>query len=82
MTKNHTKTLAFTTLDTSQRKKLMIVKKLTVWIFCIYLLIMQVDILKEKGVNKYLIFDSTDKNKELLKNTMMFWMELEIKPKK
>ena len=33
---------------------------------------MQVDILKEKGVNKYLIFDSTDKNKELLKNTMMF----------
>ena len=30
LTKNHTKTLAFTTLDTSQRKKLMIVKKLTV----------------------------------------------------
>ena len=25
-----------------------------------------------KGVNKYLVFDSTDKNKELLKNTMMF----------
>ena len=28
--------------------------------------------IKEKGVNKYLVFDSTDVNKELLKNTMMF----------
>ena len=28
---------------------------------------MQTDILKKKGVNKYLIFDSLDKNKELLK---------------
>ena len=28
---------------------------------------MQTDILKRKGVNKYLIFDSLDKNKELLK---------------
>ena len=27
---------------------------------------------EEKGVNKYLIFDSTDENKVLLKNTMMF----------
>ena len=27
LTKNHTKTLIFTTLDTSQRKQLMIVKK-------------------------------------------------------
>ena len=35
-----------------------------------------------KGVNKYLVFDSTDKNKELLKNTMMFLMELETKSKK
>ena len=38
--------------------------------------------IKEKGVNKYLVFDSTDKNKELLKNTMMFLMELETKSKK
>ena len=30
--------------------------------------------IEEKGVNKYLIFDSTDENKELLKNTM-FEME-------
>ena len=37
-----------------------------------------------KGVNKYLTFDSTDENKEfsLIKNTMMFLMELKIKSKK
>ena len=35
--------------------------------------------IEEKNWNKYLIFDSTDENKELLKNTMMFGMELEIK---
>ena len=29
----------------------------------------------EKGTNKYLIFDSTDENKEILKNTMMFGTE-------
>ena len=28
--------------------------------------------IEEKNGNKYLIFDSTDENKELLKNTMMF----------
>ena len=38
--------------------------------------------IEEKGVNKYLVFDSKDANKELLKNTMMFLMELETKPKK
>ena len=38
--------------------------------------------IEEKGVNKYLIFDSTDENKELLKNTMMFGMELKTKSKK
>ena len=36
----------------------------------------------QKGVNKYLIFDSTDENKELLKNTMMFGMESKTKSKK
>ena len=35
--------------------------------------------IKEKGVNKYLAFDSIDENKELLKNTMTFLMELETK---
>ena len=38
--------------------------------------------IKEKAVDKYFVFDSTDKNKELLKNTMMFLMELGTKSKK
>ena len=37
--------------------------------------------IKIKGVNKYLVFDSTDKNKELLKNIMIFGMELRTKSK-
>ena len=72
MTENHTKILVFTALDTLQLKKLMIVKMFTVWTLCICLLITQVDILstaslKKKNENKYLIFDTTDENKELLK---------------
>ena len=35
--------------------------------------------IEEKGVNEYLIFDSTDENKELLKNVMMFLMKIGIK---
>ena len=35
--------------------------------------------IEEKVVKKYLIFDSTDENKELLKYIMMFAMELETK---
>ena len=35
--------------------------------------------IEEKGVNKFLFFDSTDENKELLKNTKMFLIELETK---
>ena len=38
--------------------------------------------IEEKDVSKYLIFDSTDENKELLKNMMMFLMELWVKLKK
>ena len=37
---------------------------------------------EENGVNKYLIFDSTDENKELLKNIMMFLMEVGVRSKK
>ena len=49
----------------------------------LYLLISHTNgYIEEKGVNKYLVFDSTDENKELLKNTMMFLMELETKSKK
>ena len=42
---------------------------------------MQMDMLKKKE-NKYLIFDSVVENKEILKNTVMFGMELKIKLKK
>ena len=38
--------------------------------------------IEEKNGNKYLIFDSADENKELLKNTMMFGMESKTKSKK
>ena len=38
--------------------------------------------IEEKVVNKYLIFDSADENKELLKNIMMFGMELGTKSRK
>ena len=76
------KNIVFTILDILQLKKFMIVKIFTVYILCIYLLIMQMDILKKKGMNKYLVFDSTDENKELLKNIMMFLLELVIKSKK
>ena len=35
--------------------------------------------IEEKNGNKYLIFDSVDENKEVLKNTRMFGMELKTK---
>ena len=38
--------------------------------------------IEEKNGNKFLIFDSADENKEVLKNTMMLGMELRIKSKK
>ena len=43
----------------------------------LYLLVNHVSgcIKEEEGVNKYMVFDSTDENKDLLKNTVMFGME-------
>ena len=38
--------------------------------------------IEEKGAKNFFVFDSTDENKELLKNTMMFGMELGTKSKK
>ena len=38
--------------------------------------------IEEKNGSKYLIFDSVDENKKLLKNTMIFGLELRIKSKK
>ena len=37
--------------------------------------------IEEKNENKYLVFKSTDENKELPKNTKMFWGELKTKSK-
>ena len=67
MTKNHTKTLAFTTLDISQRQKH------DNWnnIYSVNLLYLLIDhangYIKQKNGNKYWIFDSVNENKELLK---------------
>ena len=36
---------------------------------------------EEKNGNKYLIFDSVDENKEVLKNMQMFGIELKTKSK-
>ena len=38
--------------------------------------------IQEKNGNKYLVFDSTDENKELLKNTQMFGVELKMKARR
>ena len=51
----------FTTLQL--KKKSMIVKVSTVQTLCICLFIMQVDILKKKNGNKYLIFDDSVNDK-------------------
>ena len=37
--------------------------------------------IEEENENKYLVFDSTNENKELLKNTRLFGMELKMKSK-
>ena len=38
--------------------------------------------IEEKNGNKFLMFDSADENKDVLKKTMMFGKELRIKSKK
>ena len=43
---------------------------------------MRLGYIEEENENKYLIFDSTDENKELLKNTMVFGMESKTKSNK
>ena len=82
MTKNHIKTSVFTILNILQLKKLGDCKNIYS-VNPLYLLVDHANgYIEEKGVNKYLIFDSTDENKELLENTMMFGMELGTKSKK
>ena len=43
---------------------------------------MRLGYIEEENENKYLIFDSTDENKGLLKNTMVFGMESKTKSNK
>ena len=81
LTKNHTKTLVFTTLDILKTKKIDDCESIN-RANSLYLRVDHASgYIEEKGVNKYLIFDSTDENKELLKNTTMFGMELWVKSK-
>ena len=56
-------------------KKLMIVKIFTVQFLCIWLLVRQIDLLKEKNGSKYLVFDAADENKEVLKKQIetLWW---------
>ena len=74
--------MAFTILDILQFKKIDDCKN----IYSVNPLYLRINhasgYIEEKGVNKYLIFDSTDENKELLKNIIMFLMELGVKSKK
>ena len=49
----------------------------------LYLLVNHADgYIEEKGVNKYLIFESTDENKELLKKYNDVWNGIKTKSKK
>ena len=71
MIKNHTKTLVFTTLDISHKKidgskNINSVNPLYLNITHAYIFT-YIHYIEEKVVNKYLVFDSTDKNKELIK---------------
>ena len=73
----------FLVFNILQLIKLGIVKIFTVWIESfIFTYHPHKWIHEEENESKYLIFDSVDKNKELLKNIMMFLIELWIKLKK
>ena len=74
--------MIFTTFDTSQLKKNDDYER----IYSVNPLHLRIDhangYIEEKNGNKCLIFDSVDINKELLKNTIISGMELEIRSKK
>ena len=74
MAENHPKILVSATLDILQLKKFDDCKSIYS-VNPLYLLINHTNGSKKKNENKYLIFDSTDENKELLKNAMMFGAE-------
>ena len=73
MTENHIKTLVFATLDILQLKKIDDYEN----IYSVNPLYFRVNhtrgYIEEKTENKYLIFDSTDENKDLLKKYNDVW---------
>ena len=73
--------MAFTTLDILHLKKIDDCEK-NYSVNLLYLLIDHVSgYIEEKDVNKYLVFDSTDKNKELLKKCNDVWNGIKNKIK-
>ena len=73
MTKNHIKTLIFTTLDILQLKKIDDCENIYS-VNPLYFIIAHANgYIEEKNGNKYLIFDSTDENKEPLKKYSDVW---------
>ena len=81
MTKNRTKTLIFTTFDTSKLKKIDDYER----IYSVNPLHLRIDhangYIEEKNGNKYLIFDSVDENKEVLKKYTDVWNGIKNKIK-
>ena len=74
--KNHTKTLGFGTLDILQLKKIDVCENIYS-VNPLYLLITHANgYIEENGVNKYLIFDSTNENKLLILVT--YWVTKKI----
>ena len=81
MRNNHRKTLAFTTLGILQRKKIDDYENIYS-VNPLHLIIANaIGYIEEKGVNKYLFFDSTDENKELLKKYSDVWNGIKNKIK-
>ena len=73
--------MVFTTLDKLQFQKIDNYKNINS-VNSLYLLINHASgYIEEKGVNKYLIFDSTDENKELLKKYNDVWSRIKDKIK-
>ena len=74
--------MVFTTLDILQLKKIDDCENIYS-VNPLYMLVNHASgYIEEKNENKYLIFDSTDENKDLRKNIMMFGVELKTKSKK
>ena len=79
MTENHTKTLVFTTLDILQLKKIDDCENIYS-VNPLYLLVNHTsEYIEEKNENNYLIFDSTDENKDLLKKCNDVWSGIKNK---